>query len=676
MSIKKSRELQLFNEAKRRELDYYKDKYRRTLKEWEKFVTGRDDIDETVIPPEVLTAWIRCRNYGIDPLRLPKKNIKKGKELAKLLERNREFIDVSSPFLKNLYQFLKGSGFNVVLFDREGYLLEIMGDHDIAETMKNAGGVVGALWNEQSAGHNVSGTIIEVKRPIQIFGSQHYIKDYHGETGSGAPIFSSDGELLGGITLTARNFRVNPHTLGMAVAAAYAVENELRTRKAFAESQTAYRYQQAVITSIPEAMLTVDNFGIISLCNDPAQKLFSSPSVPAEGKSLSAVLAKENALLLKLIANNDAITDKEVRIFFHKAWHDYTLTLTPIISAENEHIGKIVVLNEIKRARTMVTKMLGARAAYRFEDICGQNPKFLVTIEQAKMVARNDSNVLLLGKSGTGKDIFAQSIHNASSRREGPYVAINCGAIPRDLIASELFGHEEGAFTGSRRGGSPGKFELADGGTIFLDEIAEIPLELQIVLLRVIEDKTITRIGGKQTRKIDVRIITATNKNLREEIEKGNFREDLFYRINVFNIEMIPLRERPDDIPLLTRWFIKKYEDSLGRHIKHVDDHIIEAFLRYSWPGNIRELQNVVERMMNFARANELSGDLIPPEIIKTRPKLLQISDLESPEENEKKMIIKMLELNFHKMKIAEKLNVSRATLYRKFKKYSIRISK
>ena len=203
-----------------------------------------------------------------------------------------------------------------------------------------------------------------------------------------------------------------------------------------------------------------------------------------------------------------------------------------------------------------------------------------------------------------------------------------------------------------------------------------MPLELQTVLLRVIEDKSITRIGGRQTRKINVRIITSTNKNLREEIEKGNFREDLFYRINVFNIEMIPLSERPDDIPLLTHWFIKKYEAILGKKIKHVDDRIIEAFLHYPWPGNIRELQNVIERMMNFARSNELTYDLIPGEIIKTKTIPDPMSDMESPEENEKKMIIKMLDLNFHKMKIAGKLNVSRATLYRKFKKYGIVVGK
>ncbi|MFW6052694.1 MAG: sigma-54-dependent Fis family transcriptional regulator, partial [Desulfosalsimonas sp.] len=492
MAVKESRELRLFNETRQKELQYYKEIYQNTLKEWKKFISGHDDIDVSLIPAEEMNAWIRCRDLGLDPLALPEKTILTGKALTALIDRNREFIEVSRPFLQKLYQFLEGSGFHVVLFDAQGYLLEILGDHDVADVMRRAGGVVGALWNEQSAGHNVAGTVVIEKKPIQIFGSQHYIKAYHGETGSGAPVFSPEGDLLGGITTSARNARVNPHTHGMVVAAAYAVENELRTRRAFAECQRAYWFQQSVIASVMEAMIAVDNKGVISLINDPARKLFAPFSIQPEGAALQSILADKNAGLLRLIEENDKVTDQEVRIFSRGAWNDFTVTITPILSSENKGIGKIVVLNEIKRAKTMVATMMGARAVYRFEDICGENPRFLITMEQAKMVAGNDSNVLLLGKSGTGKDIFAQAIHNASRRKDGPYVAINCGAIPRDLLASELFGHEEGAFTGARKGGHQGKFELADGGTIFLDEIAELPLELQAVLLRVIEDKLVT----------------------------------------------------------------------------------------------------------------------------------------------------------------------------------------
>lgn len=654
------------------ELSFYKKKYRETLNEWQKFVSNRGDIDLSIIPEEVLNAWNRCRNYGVDPYTSPKKPILQGDALENLLERNRVFIDVSRPFLKNLYQFLEGSKTHVCLFDREGYLLEIVGDHDISQLLKEADGVVGALWNETSAGHNVSGTIVEVKKPIHIFGSQHYIKEYHGETGSGAPIFSPKGEFLGGVTLTARNFRMTPHAMGMAVAAAHAIENELRSREALREARTAYSYRDCVISSIMEALITIDLEGRVSLLNRSALNIFPETSGPLEGKPLATILGPKNRPVLELIERHERLTDRVVRLFSGKSWADYTLTLTPVLDPDQRSIGKVIVLNEIKRARMIATKMVGANAVLCLEDICGNNLKFLRTIEQAKMAAQSSSNILLLGKSGTGKDIFAQAIHNASDRQSGPFIAINCGAIPRDLIASELFGHEEGAFTGSRRGGNQGKFELAEGGTIFLDEIAETPLELQTALLRVIEDKVVTRIGGRQNHRIDVRIIAATNKDLMEEIRKGNFREDLYYRLNVFSIEMIPLCERIDDIRELTSFFVKKYEDRLGKRIEKIDESIFEAFMTYDWPGNVRELQNVIERMMIFCQSSELKHELLPSHIAEAKITIDQIHHLESPEESDKKLIRKMLEMKFKKNDIAKKMKISRSTLYRKIKNYGL----
>jgi transcriptional regulator with PAS, ATPase and Fis domain len=248
--------------------------------------------------------------------------------------------------------------------------------------------------------------------------------------------------------------------------------------------------------------------------------MFSLQYKRVEGKHIRSIFGIQNERFLNLLNRSEALTDAEVRIALNDESNDYTLTSNPILSLNGEMIGKILILNEIKRAKTLVTKMIGARASLRFEDICGQNPRFLETINQAKMVSQSNSSILLLGKSGTGKDIIARP-YTTPPRQNGPYVAINCAAIPRDLITSELFGHMEGSFTGSRRGGSQGKFELADGGTIFLDEIAETPLELQAVLLRVIEDKSVMRIGGEKVRPVDVRIspppTRISGKRLRKE---------------------------------------------------------------------------------------------------------------------------------------------------------------
>ncbi|MFO7569081.1 MAG: sigma 54-interacting transcriptional regulator, partial [Smithellaceae bacterium] len=277
-----------------------------------------------------------------------------------------------------------------------------------------------------------------------------------------------------------------------------------------------------------------------------------------------------------------------------------------------------------------------------------------------------------LGESGTGKDLFAQAIHNAGARKSGPYVAINCASIPRDLIASELFGHSEGAFTGSRRGGNTGKLELADGGTIFFDEIAETSLEFQTVLLRVVEEKAIVRVGGTSTRPVDVRIIAATNKNLIEEIKKGSFRSDLYYRLNVFSIETVPLRDRRDDVPILIERFIQKYGAMMGKKIVRVDDAVIDILENYPWPGNIRELQNIIERMMNVAQTPELTKDLIPHEIAHWRYKETSSPALPTRQEHEKEMIINMMKMDIPRNKIAEKMNMARSTLYRKLKEYGL----
>jgi len=379
-------------------------------------------------------------------------------------------------------------------------------------------------------------------------------------TGSGAPIRDPEGRLIGGLAMTGHWERANPHTLGMVVAAAYAIENEMQVRKMLAAVELADGFRRTVIGSIPEAIITLDHNCNISLANKNACRIFGWDIDTIIGRNIQDVFGKQNENFYRLLRHNQTLTDAETRIFIPDGEVvDYTLTCNPIETAEGNNIGRLVILNEIRRARTLVTTMMGAKAKLTFADICGKNKTFLETVEAAKIVSRSTSNVLLLGQSGTGKDIFAQAIHNESRRRNGPYVAINCAAIPRDLISSELFGYSEGAFTGSRRGGNRGKFELADGGTIFLDEIAETPLEFQTALLRVIEDRSVMRIGGSRITPVDVRIIAATNKDLREEVRQGRFREDLYYRFNVFTIQMIPLKERPDDIPLLVDNFVRVF---------------------------------------------------------------------------------------------------------------------
>ncbi len=652
----------------------------RTFREWNAFVKGAAAIDTSVIPPIIFESWKRSREYGLDPHGETKNEILTGQALDRLFEDNRLLIEISQPFLKRLYQSMKTTSFSVTLSDSNGYILQIM-QHDMHEGLhKLFKWIPGVLWSEECCGTNAIGTLLKCKKPFQIIGAQHYMQLFHFLTVSSAPILDPEGKMIGGITILALSIAAHPHTLGMAIASAQAIENELMIRKAldqlqraFHETDVAYSLQKAIITSIPEALIAINSEGGITAINARAQKLFGLEDLAVIGESLGNVFPDEaNRRFLNLIDRQDSFRDTEVRIYSSRGSGDFTLTCNSIYSSGGKAIGKVLIFSELKRIKSLVNKFSGAKANLKFSDIHGRNERFRAIIDQANMISKSASNVLLLGESGTGKDILAQAIHNASPRRDGPYVAINCAAIPRDLIASELFGHAEGAFTGSRRGGSQGKFEMADGGTIFLDEIAETPLEIQAVLLRVIEDKCVVRIGSNQIRAVDLRIICATNKDLIEEVGRGSFRKDLYYRLNVFNIHLPPLRERKDDIPLLVDAFIKKCESALGKTISGVDENVMDIFLNYPWPGNVRELQNVVERMVNYASSDRLTSSLVPLEIAGIeRPKRHHF-DLEPPDEAEKKLIRHMLALKFSKVRIAEELNISRATLFRKMKKHGL----
>jgi transcriptional regulator of acetoin/glycerol metabolism len=647
-------------------------KYEQNRGEWIKFINGEALTDSSIIPPEILESWNRCKGMNVDPYGTVIDKVLSGKKLTALLEKNREFIEISRPFMKNLYSFVAGSGSLVTLFDHEAYLLETMGDDNLlVQHAQKANFVVGACLSEKTAGTNGAGIILERRSPIQIYGAQHYRRFYHKTSDSSAPIYDPTGAFIGVIVISGPYFIANPHTLGMAVAAAQAIGNILASKRAYEEIQISNSYLKAVLSSISEALIAVDKRGCISLINDKAKGMFPQLGEAPVGQDSKSIFGDHNEDLRRLIELKNNLTDAEVKIWSEGKYSDYILTCTPINPDRGKEIGKVLAVSEIKRANNLVNRIIGAKANFEFGDICGKNKRFLDLVRQAKMVARNNSNILLLGKSGTGKDVFAQAIHNESQRKKAPFMAINCAAIPRDLISSELFGYTEGAFTGSRRGGSRGKFELADGGTIFLDEIAEIPLELQAVLLRVIEDRSVTRLGGAEARPIDVRIIAATNKNLEEEVRKGNFREDLYYRLNVFTMNMVPLKERLDDISLLVTFFVNKYGPNFGKKIKTIDPRIFEYFSKYSWPGNIRELQNVIERMLNLAVSDHLSADLIPTNIFRT-DMFSELQQIDSSRDAESQLISKMLQMNLPKKEIARKLKIGRTTLYRRLDRYNL----
>ena len=285
----------------------------------------------------------------------------------------------------------------------------------------------------------------------------------------------------------------------------------------------------------------------------------------------------------------------------------------------------------------------------------------------ARMAAQSDVTTLILGESGTGKELFAQSIHNGGRRANAPFVVVNCGALPRNLVQSELFGYDEGSFTGASRLGKPGKFELADNGTIFLDEIGEMPLEAQVSLLRLLQNGEVTRVGGKHTRLVNVRVLAATNRNLENAIRQNAFREDLYYRLNVVAIEVPSLRQRREDIPLLAGHFLQRFAERNRKAVKGFTPQAMDLLIHYDWPGNIRELENAVERAVVLLTGEYISERELPLAIASTPIPLGQSQDIQPLVEVEKEVILAALEkTGGNKTEAARQLGITRKTLLAK----------
>ncbi|MBP7342185.1 MAG: sigma-54-dependent Fis family transcriptional regulator [Smithellaceae bacterium] len=647
----------------------FEDQFNAAKTQWKKCATGHADIDGSIVPEDILNAWLRCRKLGLNPFKKPVPPILSDARLWALREGHKPMIQSAKPVMDHFCDFNAARRSLVCLFSREGALLEVRANAGYQKPAQSFRLLSGAVWTEETVGANAIGLVVTLQKPVRFFGPQHYMRAYHGETACAAPIFDARRRFIGGIALIASSYSADPHGLGMTVSMARAIESDIKKTEELEKSRTAASYHQAVLHAVPDAMIAVGEDGLITFINATARKLLRLDP-HTEGGRMRDLLYAGNAALFRIVEGEKTVADQPVRIASSSGFNDFFVTSSHIRSASGKTVGKMILLKEAEAAPKATVRPGGAKALFHFNEICGQNNRFVRTLHHLQLAAKSDSNVLLLGESGTGKDVFAQAIHSGGTRKNGPYIAINCASIPRDLIANELFGHSEGAFTGSRRGGNTGKFEAADGGTLFLDEIAETSLEFQAALLRVVEEKAIVRVGGTSVRPVDVRIIAATNKNILEEIRKGNFRSDLYYRLNVFTIEMTPLRDRKDDIPLLIDNFIKKYGGATGRNITRISDSVLRILSSYPWPGNIRELQNVIERMINVAQGEELSADLIPDEILHWQYQ--DGGSDPSATAREKEAIMQMMGIGIPRNKIAQKMNMARSTFYRKLKGYGL----
>ena len=451
------------------------------------------------------------------------------------------------------------------------------------------------------------------------------------------------------------------------------ISNKLKAQINTEELELEKKKLETLIDSMDRAIVSVDINGKIDKYNSKFKEIFNLNDSEVEDKSVVQVLNFINEPL-----NKDFKRYKSGMFFYRKNGYElkgiYNINKITVKDKLKGHVIDFIDKREAIKNYNRINK------DYKIvlDNIIGES-NIIKTIKNESFIAsKSSSTVLITGESGTGKELFARAIHNHSDRVDNPFIAVNCAAIPDNLLESELFGYEEGAFTGAKKGGKLGKFELAHKGTIFLDEIGDMSLHLQAKLLRVLQERELDKIGGKSNISIDVRIISATNKDLEDMVSKGIFREDLYYRLNVIPIHLPSLKDRREDIPLLIDYTIKEYSNKLGKNVDRVDKDALKVMMEYRWPGNIRELQNIIEYSINMSSSSVITLDSIPQKIKCTSINEVREDNREirTLEDLEKQEIIRALDKfkDFKKDKelVAKALGISRATLYRKLEKYNI----
>lgn len=648
---------------------------------WERFQqTG--EIDESVVRLPVARSWERCRALGIDP-HAPIAVVREPGALARVGRSSTQcdFLDEAVPFLDFLKNAIRNTKFLLVITDSLGVVLRVLGDPEMMEIAALNNYVSGVSRAESDVGTNAICLALQELEPIQLSGAEHWSVRHHRWTCASAPVISPSGDVLGTITLSGESTNTHGHTLGMVISAAEAISDRLKGKAADHSRQKLDGMLSSLLGAVSDAIVTVDQSGDVSHINEAAVRLLGTGRYEAVGQSLLKLFSGAPELRGLLDPNKDAAG---YEILLDGSGGRVHLAVTPYRLTRDDQIeGAILVLRERREFLNEVREVSGFSAVFTFDDIIGNSPLLVRQIGLARIVAHQSSRVLITGETGTGKELVAQAIHNASPRSAGPFVAVNCAAIPRDLLESELFGYKGGAFTGSRKTGQVGKLELADGGTIFLDEINQMPLDLQSKLLRVLQDSTITRLGDSRPIRVDARVITATNEDLYEKSRRGEFRQDLYFRLSVVELSLPPLRERLEDVQCLSAVLLTKIAHRLDRAEKQLSPEAVAHLSKHRWPGNIRELENVLEMASIICE-----GDLIEPRHLiyrtrhaderRTEPvnNNRQYSGLDaSPpvRDVELEMIrAAMREMRGNVVEAARKLGLSRSTIYRRMKEHHI----
>jgi sigma-54 dependent transcriptional regulator, acetoin dehydrogenase operon transcriptional activator AcoR len=602
---------------------------------WDRFVR-EGALDTIRINKRIAESWYLCRQSGVNPYDGKGKVILSQDSLMTRKKRNQKLLYMAIPFLEKLQKVYEKSKSIFLLVDRNGYVLCAKGNQQTLKRAESINFVEGVKWTEDEVGTNAIGTALRIKEPITIVGMEHYSVASHPWGCSAAPIYNEHGEFVGIINVSYPiDDHLDEHVLGAVVSTAYAIEQRFHIQSKEDELEL---FKQASNIDNPDLPIV--------LCDEKEKIVWMN-------HCLRHSLFNWKDMYLEDLYNQDWLIQTKFPLYSN-IHHDV--------------IGYRIHIQKKKEKKRQHASMI-----FQFDGVKGTSKIFENVIKCCERAAKTDVTVHITGETGTGKEVVARSIHFNSPRKNGPFIAINCGAIPKDLIGSELFGYVEGAFTGAKRTGHKGKFEQANGGTLFLDEIGEIPYEMQVALLRVLQEKQIVPIGGTKPIPLDIRIITATHRNLYELVRLGKFREDLFYRIYVYPIQVPPLRQRKEDLPSFIQYYCEKNDWPIS-----FTQDVMEVLMKHDWPGNIRELFNVLERIRVQYEENLPDVSIIQSMFTHWDKRERNESNESSQqlsfrEQMEKNCIMEMLEKTAGNVTAAAAiLNIPRSTFYRKLKKYGL----
>ncbi|UWG96761.1 sigma 54-interacting transcriptional regulator [Dehalobacter sp. DCM] len=637
----------------------------------ESIVRNENNSEVGHIRPIIRESWLRSYHRGLKLYDFNYGPIVDKPEFENLLHKKSLLVKASIPYIRKLADMCKKS--MILLSDEQGVMLHVEVDKNgvFYKTIEDLHLFPGVVWSEETVGtlsHSIS-LIYQI--PIQLSGPEQYHETYYQYTASAAPIMDINNNLAGTITLVTNDLIFqNTHTLPLIVSIAKGIEKELHL---ISNQELFGRF----IETTDQGIVLLNRDGRITHANPQVCKILNRKIPEIAGMTIYDIIG-DQPRIKSLLETGNEVNDFEIKLKEINQ-NTYLSSAKPLDDHYGNRIGYSLVF---KNAATFTKKVLAGstlETKYRFDKIVGNSSQFLQAISLAKKFAKLDYNILIQGESGTGKELFAQAIHNEHCPN-GPFVAINCAAIPKNLIESELFGYEAGAFTGADRQGRKGKIELADGGTLFLDEIGDMSLELQPALLRVLEEKQVMRIGGSSYKPVNFRLIAATNQVLSDLVDKKVFREDLYYRLEALQVAIPPLREREQDILELAEYFIANIAEKQQIARPSLSEATIYRLMQYSWPGNVRQLQNAMVYAVNASNNNMIRPEDLPPTINKS-PYSTQHPSVSDPTMNdtksrnsikdvEKMMIIQaIVKTNNNIAEAARLLGMSKSSLYKKIKK-------